>query len=262
MTPLAVLEATGRPVVRGLDWLLASLGLAVRALAALPELLRRGPARAEFQRTLRLALPGSLAGVLVAALLVGLTLIGWGLYWLTFVGQAGLVRTMMVDLLVREVVPMLVALVLLARVGTRNLVELAALRAGPAWRGLAGEGIDPFRLLAASRAFACGIAGFVHCVLAVIVTALGAHLTALALGASTLRPAFFLASILDGMRFQDFVLLALKGPALGFTVGLATCAAALTSAKFAATPERLLPRGLGLSVLAAMAVSLVLSLLL
>jgi phospholipid/cholesterol/gamma-HCH transport system permease protein len=262
MTALAALEAVGRPFVRGLDWLLASLGLAVRALAALPELRRRGPARAEFLRTLRLALPGSLATVLGASLLVGLTLIGWGLYWLTFAGQTGLVRTMMVDLLVREAVPLLVAMVLLARIGTRNLVELAAIRAGPAWRGLAGEGIDAFRLLAAPRAFACGVAGFAHAVLAVIVAALGAHLTALLLGASTLRPTFFLASLLDGMRLQDFLLLALKGPALAFTVGLATCAVALSSARFAAMPERLFPRGLALAAGAAVGVSLVLSLLL
>jgi hypothetical protein len=64
------------------------------------------------------------------------------------------------------------------------------------------------------------------------------------------------------MRVQDFALLAVKGPALGFTIGLATSAIALASARLADTPESLLPRGFALSVLAAMGVSLLLSLLL
>lgn len=261
MTPLALLEATGRPVVTGLDWLLAALGLAARTVAAAPA-LRRGPARIEFQRMLRLSMQGCLVHVLLVALVVGLTLIGQGLYWLTIVGQAGLVRRMMVEFLARELAPMLVGLVLLARIGTRNLIELSAVRAGSAWRALASQGIDAFRLLAAPRAFAAALAGFVHTILAVAVASLGGHLTALMLGASTLRPLHFLNSVLDGMSIQDFLLVGLKGPALGFTAALATAAIALASPHLAADPQNLLQRGLPLGALALVVVSLLLSALL
>jgi len=259
--PNTLLEATGRPVVTGIDWVLATLGLAVHAIAAAPD-LRRGPIKVEFQRSLRLALQGSLAHVVLFALLVGMTLIGQGLYWLTLAGQTGLVRTLMVDALTREVAPVLVAMVLLARVGTGTLLELASVRAGPAWRGLESQGIDPFRLLAVPRAFAAGIAGFVHTVIAVAAASLGGHLTALMLGASTLRPIHFLNSVLDSMHIQDFVLVAVKGPTLGFTAALVTGTVALASARLAEQPPKLVQRGLALGAVAVIAVSLVLSALL
>jgi ABC-type transporter Mla maintaining outer membrane lipid asymmetry permease subunit MlaE len=261
LNALALLEAAGRPLVLAADWLLAALGLAARSLAAAPH-LARGPAREEFLRALRLGLIGPL-GVLVAfALLVGVTLVGQGLYWLTFAGQSGLIRTLMVDLLAREIAPMLAALVLLARLGTRNLVELSAIRAGPAWRGLAGMGIDPWRALVAPRAFAGALACFAHTVIAVVLASLGGHLAALTLGASTLRPMLFLASVLDSMTVQDFLLVAIKGPALGFAVALATSATALASAELAGKPETLLPRGLAIGAVAAIGTSILLGLLL
>lgn len=259
--PGAILEATGRPVVTGIDWVLATLGLAAHALAAAPD-LRRGPVRVEFQRSLRLSLQGSLAHVVLFALVLGMTLIGQGLYWLTLAGQTGLVRTLMVDMLTREVAPVLVAMVLLARVGTGTLLELASVRAGPAWRGLESQGIDPFRLLAVPRAFATGIAGFAHTVIAVAAASLGGHLTALMLGASTLRPIHFLNSVLDSMHIQDFLLVALKGPLLGFTAILVTATVALASAELAAQPPKLVQRGLALGAVAVIVASLVLSALL
>jgi len=261
MSPNALLEATGRPVVTGIDWVLATLGLAARAVAAAPE-LRRGPMKLEFQRSLRLALPGSLAHVVLFALVLGMTLIGQGLYWLTLAGQTGLVRTLMVDMLTREVAPVLVAMVLLARVGTGTLLELAAVRAGSAWRGLESQGIDAFRLLAVPRAFAAGMAGFVHTVIAIAVASLGGHLTALMLGASTLRPIHFLNSVLDSMHIQDFLLVAVKGPMLGFMAALATATVALASAQLAAEPPKLVQRGLALGAVAIIITSLVLSTLL
>jgi phospholipid/cholesterol/gamma-HCH transport system permease protein len=260
LNALDVLEATGRPIVIGLDWLLAALGLAARAVAAAVD-LRHGPARIEFSRALSFALTGSLGMVLAASALVGLTLIGQALYWLTFAGQSGLIRSLMVQVLIRELVPMLVAFVLLARVGTRTIVELAAIRSGPAWRGLACLGIDPWRIIVAPRALATALAGFAHTVLAVIVAALGGQLTALALGASTLRPVHFLANVLDAMRLQDFALVALKGPVLGFVLVVVTAAAAIASAELAADPRALLPRALALAALAVIAASLLLSVL-
>ncbi|MCC7283744.1 MAG: ABC transporter permease [Acetobacteraceae bacterium] len=259
--PVRLLEAIGRPLVAGIDWVLTALGLAARALAAAPDLVR-APMRQEFQRSLRLAMQGSLAHVALFSLLLGMTLIGQALYWLTLAGQSGLVRTLMVDALTREAAPVLVAMVLLARVGTGTLIELAAVRTGPAWRGLHGQGIDPFRLLAAPRAFATAAAGLAHTVIAVAIASLGGHLTALALGASTLRPVHFLASVLDGMYIQDFLLVALKGPVLGFTATFCTAIVALASVELAREPAKLVQRGLALGATSVIAVSLLLSTLL
>lgn len=258
MNPLLVLEATGRPFVLGLDWVLTTLGVAARAMAAIPA-MRHGPARDEFLGALRHALPGSLLAVMVAAWVLGLTLIGQGLYWLTFASQQNLIRTLMVDVLVRELAPMLAALVLLARYGTRNIIELAAIRAGPAWRGLAGQGIDPWRTLVAPRAHAAALAGFAHTIFSVVLAALGGHLTALVLGASTLRPVFFLATVLDGMQPRDFLLVALKGPVLGFAVVVVSAVVALASPQLATETRRVVPRGLALTALALPIASLLLS---
>lgn len=256
----ATLQALGRPVVLGIDWALAGLGIAARTLLAAP-VLRREPARAEFLRFLRIGLPGSARTVAIAALLIGVTLIGQGLYWLTVTGQGGLLDDLMIRVLGRELAPMLAALALLGKLGTLNLIELAELRAGPAWRGLLGQGVDPWRLLVVPRALAAGVAGFVHTVFAFTVAALGGYLTALLLGATTLRPALFLGQVLDAAGPADLLLVTIKGPLLAFGMVLGTSAAALGSARLAADLGRLMPWGLAAGAGTALGLSVLVSVL-
>jgi ABC-type transporter Mla maintaining outer membrane lipid asymmetry permease subunit MlaE len=249
---LDLLEAIGAWVLRMGDWALTALGLAARALATLPQ-CRQGPIGAEFMRMLRLSLPGCLRATVIVGLLVGVTLIGQGIYWIEFTGQTNLLVTLLVDVLARELGPILATLVLLLRVGTQNLVELGAIRAGPAWRALVSRGLDPWQLLAAPRALAAAVAGATLSVLVVLLAGLGGGVWATLSGLGIMRPGVLIEAFLRGMTMADYVLLPFKGALMAFLAMQTTALVAMASHTLAANPARLLPRGVAAGAGAALA---------
>lgn len=234
------------------DWVLTVLGLAGRSLAAAPR-CRSGPMRVEFTRMLRLALPGCLRATVIVSALVGATLVAQGLYWIEFTGQRNLLVTLLVDVLTRQLAPILAVLVLLLRVGTQNLVELGAIRAGPAWRGLHSRGLNPWILFAAPRALAAGVAGATLSVLIVAIAGVGGHIYAALSGSSTFAPGVLLEAFLRGMNLADYVMLPVKGALMAFLAMLATALVAMGSLSLAQDPARLMPRGVAAGAGAALA---------
>lgn len=257
---LDLLEGTGARVLAAFDWLLTGLGLAARALATLPQ-CRHGPIGAEFMRMLRLALPGCLRATVIVGLAVGLTLIGQAIFWIEFTGQSNLLVTLLVDVLARELGPIMATLVLLLRVGTQNLVELGAIRAGPAWRALVSQGLDPWQLLAAPRALAVALAGATLSVLVVLLAGLGGGIWATVAGLGIMRPGVLMEAFLRGMTMADYVLLPLKGGLMAFLAMLATSLVAMASRSLAANTARLLPRGVAAGAGAALAGAVLLAVL-
>jgi phospholipid/cholesterol/gamma-HCH transport system permease protein len=257
---LDLLEAIGARVLTACDWALTWLGLAARALATLPQ-CRQGPVGAEFMRMLRLALPGCLRATVMVGVAVGLSLIGQAIFWIEFTGQSNLLVTLLVDVLTRELAPILATLVLLLRVGTQNLVELGAIRAGPAWRALVSQGLDPWQLLAAPRALAAAVAGATLSVLVVLLAGFGGALWATVAGLGIMRPGVLVEAFLRGMTMADYVLLPLKGGLMAFLAMLATALVAMASRKLAANTARLLPRGVAAGAGAALAGAVLLGVL-
>jgi ABC-type transporter Mla maintaining outer membrane lipid asymmetry permease subunit MlaE len=241
------------------DWVLTVLGLAGRSLAAAPQCLH-GPMQAEFTRMLRMALPGCLRAATIVAVLVGATLVAQGLYWIEFTGQRNLLETLLVDVLTRQLAPVLAVLVLLLRVGTQNLVELGAIRGGPAWRGLHSRGLNPWILFAAPRALAAGLAGATLAVLIVAVAGVGGHVYASLSGSSTFAPGVLMDAFLRGMTLADYLLLSVKSALMAFLAMLATALVAMGSRTMAQDPARLMPRGVAAGAGAALAGALLVGL--
>ena len=65
----------------------------------------RRPARAEFVRFMELAGVQNLPAVVVAGILVGISLVAQGMYWLDQVGEADPVFTVIAVVLIREIAP-------------------------------------------------------------------------------------------------------------------------------------------------------------
>src|SRR5206468_12402485 len=82
---------------------------------------------------------------------LGLVVIGQAVAWLTRVGAINSLGTIMVLVVVREMGPLLAALLVLARIGTGNVVELGTARATGEVESLEALGIDPVHYLVVPR---------------------------------------------------------------------------------------------------------------
>src|SRR5258706_3730743 len=91
---------------------------------------------------------------------LGLLVIGQTVSWLTRVGAINYLGTIMVIVVVRELGPLLAALLILARIGTANVVELGTARATGEVEALEALGIDPVHYLVVPRVIGLSLGVF------------------------------------------------------------------------------------------------------
>jgi phospholipid/cholesterol/gamma-HCH transport system permease protein len=153
---------------------------------------------------------------------VGLLVIGQSVSWLTRVGAINYLGTIMVLVVVRELGPLLAALLVLARIGTANVVELGTARALGEVEALEALGIDPVHYLVAPRVL--GMAAGVFCLTVyLILGAIGSGYLWAFLQDVPLRPSEYFRQLTGSLSGLDFALLALKTLAFGFTIAVITC---------------------------------------
>jgi phospholipid/cholesterol/gamma-HCH transport system permease protein len=258
-----VLAAVGEPTVSAVRWLafVAGLGAAVAAHA-----VRRGAWRRPVRDAFRLALyeagVRALPAVLIAAVLVGIGMVFQALYWLGTFGQESLVGTLLTTVLVREVAPVVVGLLVLGRSGTATLIALGTLSRGGQIAALDAQGIDPLSLLVMPRVLASAVAGVTLTILFVATALIAGWGAALAISPAELGLLDFLENVLRAMGASNFILLPLKGLMIGLVVSLVACAIVFGAPGIAVRPTRLVPQGFALMVLAALAVSGIISMVL
>ena len=88
---------------------------------------------------------------LFMAVALGLVVIGQTVSWLTRVGAINFLGTVMVVVVVRELGPLVTALLVVARVGTANVIELGTARATGEVEALEALGIDSVHYLVVPR---------------------------------------------------------------------------------------------------------------
>jgi phospholipid/cholesterol/gamma-HCH transport system permease protein len=262
----------------GLGWarhMLATIGRVTRARAAfvlticalgfgvLQEIpLRsswRRPVRAEFARTLRQAVAGGLVTTLVAAALIGIAMVYQALFWLGAAGQEGLIGSILVTILVREVTPVIVGLIVLGRSGLAAAAEIGALQLGGQVHMLTAQGLDPFLFLVLPRVAALALGSYtLGVVFAGAAMAIGFIAGSLA-GGSTLSPWEFYSTVLGAMAAADFIIFPAKMLTIGLLVALTSALTGLL-ARRGDDAERLLPRAFVRGTLAIMLTSVMLSL--
>ncbi len=159
---------------------------------------------------------------LFIAAALGLVVIGQSVSWLTRVGAIKYLGTIMVLVVVREMGPLLTALLVLARIGTANGVELGTARATGEVEALEALGIDPVHYLVVPRVVGLALGVFSLTVYLIIGAVMSGYLWAF-LQNVPLRPGEYFRQLAGSLSGLDFAMLGLKTLAFGFIIALVTC---------------------------------------
>jgi phospholipid/cholesterol/gamma-HCH transport system permease protein len=197
---------------------LITLGVILTKLRAAPEVtfpaIRRELARSGL-RMLPLFLFMSAAA--------GLVVIGQAVLWLTRVGaNTLLLGPIMVYVVVREVGPLLTALLVLSRSGTANVIELGTARALGEIEALEALGIDPVHYLVMPRVIGMALGVMCLTVYFIIVTLTFGYLCAF-LNNVPLQPSDYFGRLAASLTGLDFVILAVKSAGFGALIAVITC---------------------------------------
>jgi phospholipid/cholesterol/gamma-HCH transport system permease protein len=153
---------------------------------------------------------------------LGLVVIGQTVSLLTRVGAINYLGTVMVVVVVREVGPLTAALLVLARIGTANVIELGTARALGEVEALEALGIDPVHYLVVPRVMGMALGVFALTVYLILGALLSGYLWAF-IQDVPLRPGDYFRQLASALSGLDFVLLAVKTLAFGFIIALVTC---------------------------------------
>jgi len=155
-------------------------------------------------------------------LALGLLIISQTVALLSRVGAEAYIGTVMVSVLVRELGPLLTALVVLARAGTANVVELGTMRAAHEIGALESLGIDPIHYLVMPRMLGLAISVFCLATYLVLVAIVSGWLFAF-VQEVPLRPSAYFGQLGDALRWQDFALFGLKTFSFGAVIAIVSC---------------------------------------
>jgi phospholipid/cholesterol/gamma-HCH transport system permease protein len=156
------------------------------------------------------------------ALALGFVVVGQTVSALAKLGQTDFLGSTMVIVIVRELGPLLTAMLVLARVGTANVIELGTARALGEVEALEALGIDPVHYLIVPRVIGMAL-GIFSLTIYLILGALASGWLFAFLQDAALTPGDYFKQIAEALNWLDFVLLALKTTAFGFFIAIVTC---------------------------------------
>ena len=156
------------------------------------------------------------------ALALGFLVVGQTVSALAKVGATDYLGSTMVIVIVRELGPLLTAMLVLARVGTANVIELGTARALGEVEALEALGIDPVHYLIVPRVVGM-VLGIFSLTIYLILGALASGYLFAFLQDVPLTPGAYFKQIAEALNWLDFALLALKTMAFGFFIAIVTC---------------------------------------
>jgi phospholipid/cholesterol/gamma-HCH transport system permease protein len=165
---------------------------------------------------------GLLPIVSFMACALGLVVIGQTVALLSRVGATNYAGIVMVTVVVRELGPLVTALLVLARVGTAIVIELGTARALGEIEALEALSIDPIHYLVMPRVIGLAISISALTVYLILIALTSGYLVAF-LQDVPLRPGDYFSQLATSLRWEDFVLLALKTCAFGIVIAITTC---------------------------------------
>ena len=208
-------------------FLLTVQGLGAFALITLGVMLQKsGVARSVMQPRIRHEI--NRAGIALmpmfvfVALALGFLVIGQTVSALAKYGATDYLGSTMVIVIVRELGPLLTAMLVLARVGTANVIELGTARALGDVEALEALGIDPVHYLIVPRVLGM-MAGIFSLTVYLILGALASGYLFAFLQDVPLTPGDYVKQILNSLDWLDFALLGLKTITFGFFIAIVTC---------------------------------------
>jgi phospholipid/cholesterol/gamma-HCH transport system permease protein len=160
--------------------------------------------------------------VLFLAVALGLVIIGQTVSLLSRVGATQYLGTVMVTVVVRELGPLLTAIIVLLRTGTANVIELGTARALGEVEALEVLGIDPVHYLVVPRVIGMALSTFALTVYFIIAAIASGYMWAF-IQDVPLRPADYFSQLAGALLWLDFVTLGLKTCIFGAAISVVTC---------------------------------------
>jgi phospholipid/cholesterol/gamma-HCH transport system permease protein len=222
----------------------------------------RRTVRAEFFELCYLVGLRALPFILITGSLVGLGMVYQAIYWLGIFGQTEFTGPILVLVLVREVAPLFVALTVIGRSGSVILVELGNMQIDGQVRMLDAQGIDPFLFLIVPRVAAVSVCMFSLTIAFIMVALVSGFLAGNVLGSLDVTLQEFIFRILSEMGLAEFATIPVKTFFIGFVVALIACTTGMSVTRSRSDLQAALSRGVTKSVLAALLISGLLTLLL
>jgi phospholipid/cholesterol/gamma-HCH transport system permease protein len=224
LLPRSYVNFFGRRIV---EFIQTVHGLGAFALIALGVLVSKGHTSRKLIFPLilqQLAVSGLrlLPMILFLSIALGLVIIGQTVSLLTRVGVNTLLGTVMVTVVVRELGPLLTALLLLARSGTANVIELGTSRAMGEVEALEVLGIDPIHYLVVPRLLGMSLGLFALTVYMILGALVSGYAWAF-LQDVPIQPGDYFRQLAAALTGLDFVLLALKTLFFGLIISVVTC---------------------------------------
>lgn len=152
--------------------------------------------------------------VSLVAMLMGVAVVTQVQMWL---GQSDIVGPLLVTVIVRELGPLLVNFIVIARSGTAVATELAGMRVRGEIDALDAQGIDPFVYLVLPRVAGMALSVMALVVWFVAISFVGGYLFGVLLGVAHSTPGQFLGAVLGAITPRDvpaFLVKTLLPPAL------------------------------------------------
>jgi phospholipid/cholesterol/gamma-HCH transport system permease protein len=221
----------------------------------------RRTVRAEFLNQCHQIGTRALPFIVLTALIIGLGVVFETLYWLRIFGQSEFAGSLLVIVLVREIAPLLVALIVIGRSVSVFMIELGIMQADGQIRMLDAQGIDPFIYILVPRVMAASVCMFSLTIVFTVVTLATGFVAGNALSATNLTVYDFVFEILTAMGPADFAAIPLTTLPVGYVTGLVGCTTGLSFAGIATDVHHLLPAGIMKAVIATLLISVVVTIL-
>ena len=222
----------------------------------------RRPIRSEFMRQCYQVGTRALPFITVSGIFAGFGIVAQSLLWLEVFGGTGLFGGFLSVVLVRELAPVLVGLIVIGRSGSMILVELGTMKTEGQVHMLDAQGIDPFLYLVLPRVLALSICMFCLTIAFVAVALVAGFVSGTLVGITQFTFLDFIQKTVGSIGREEYVLITAKTLAIGFIVALISCKDALALGGPAADMLDILPRSFAKSVLAALVISIMLTILL
>jgi phospholipid/cholesterol/gamma-HCH transport system permease protein len=208
-------------------FLLTVQGLGAFALITLGVILRKFNVALNVMRPIvrqEIARSGArlLPMFLFVAVALGFLVVGQTVSVAARFGATNYIGMVMVTVIVRELGPLLAAMLVLARIGTATVIELGTSRALGEVEALEAVGIDPIHYLVVPRVVGMTF-GVFSLTVYLILAALGSGYLFAFLQNVPLTPGDYFKQLAESLSWLDFALLALKSVAFGFFIGIVTC---------------------------------------
>jgi phospholipid/cholesterol/gamma-HCH transport system permease protein len=195
------------------------------------------------------------------AIATGVSVVAQGVLWLSRLGQADVLGTLLIAVIFRELGPLLVNFLVIARSGTAIVTELATMRVHHEVGLLEEQGVDPMVYLVMPRTLGVAVSVFCLTLYFIAISLVTGFFFSLVLETGSRDAVTFLESVMRPIQIRDFVNLLLKTILPGVLTGVICCVEGLSIKGLATEVPQAATRAVVRSMTALLVVSAVVSVL-